>query len=277
MAPVHHLPAPPARPPRRHNPESTAGRPAYPLRQSRRIPGPRHRPLPRRHPPRRHRPWLPATTRPLQRRPALRRHHPGRQDHHSHRRRASRTCTAQLRHPDRRPAHPRQHRPARHRTSPVRASRSQLHRQIRHQEPHRPRPARPAADNHLRHERPALLSPLQADDHHRLAARLQARHRRPPIPAMGPHARLRRPLPHQEPPLLRHLQPAPPGPHHPPPNPAASRRRTRSMGPPLDETVVLVIASWTYAGTGYTASPGAELATASAAWAREHRSQPNAA
>jgi hypothetical protein len=42
-------------------------------------------------------------------------------------------------------------------------------------------------------------------------------------------------------------------------------------GRPLDETVVLVVASWAYAGTGYTHGPGAELATASAAWAREHR------
>jgi hypothetical protein len=37
---------------------------------------------------------------------------------------------------------------------------------------------------------------------------------------------------------------------------------------PLDDTVVLVLHTWTYAGTGYTAAPGAELALASAARAR---------
>jgi hypothetical protein len=47
-------------------------------------------------------------------------------------------------------------------------------------------------------------------------------------------------------------------------------------GRPLDETVVLVLATWTYAGTGYSpATPGAELAAASAARAREHNHQPD--
>jgi hypothetical protein len=45
-------------------------------------------------------------------------------------------------------------------------------------------------------------------------------------------------------------------------------------GRPLDETVVLILKTWTYAGTGYNpATPGAELAAASAAWAREHYDQ----
>jgi hypothetical protein len=40
-------------------------------------------------------------------------------------------------------------------------------------------------------------------------------------------------------------------------------------GRPLDERVVLILGTWTYAGTGYTpASPGAELALASADMAR---------
>ena len=39
---------------------------------------------------------------------------------------------------------------------------------------------------------------------------------------------------------------------------------------PLDETVVLVLKSWTYAGTGYTAAADTQLALASAARAREH-------
>ena len=41
-------------------------------------------------------------------------------------------------------------------------------------------------------------------------------------------------------------------------------------GRPLDDTVVLVIKTWTYAGTGYTGTANSELAIASAARAREH-------
>ena len=48
-------------------------------------------------------------------------------------------------------------------------------------------------------------------------------------------------------------------------------------GRPLDETVVLVLSTWTYAGTGYTLTPSAELATSSAARAREHGGQADAA
>jgi len=40
-------------------------------------------------------------------------------------------------------------------------------------------------------------------------------------------------------------------------------------GRPLDERLVLVLTSWTYAGAGYT-TPAADLALASAARAREH-------
>ncbi len=46
---------------------------------------------------------------------------------------------------------------------------------------------------------------------------------------------------------------------------------------PLDDTVVLVIKTWTYAGIGYTAAPGAELALASAVRAREHHDEANPA
>jgi hypothetical protein len=48
-------------------------------------------------------------------------------------------------------------------------------------------------------------------------------------------------------------------------------------GRPLDEHVVLVLHTWTYAGTGYTTAPGAELALASAAMARAHRQAATAA
>jgi hypothetical protein len=41
-------------------------------------------------------------------------------------------------------------------------------------------------------------------------------------------------------------------------------------GRPLDETVVLVLKTWTYTGTGYTTAPGVDLALASAASARDH-------
>ena len=44
-------------------------------------------------------------------------------------------------------------------------------------------------------------------------------------------------------------------------------------GRPLDETTVVVIKNWAYAGTGYTAAPGGELALASAAWGREYNGQ----
>jgi len=39
-------------------------------------------------------------------------------------------------------------------------------------------------------------------------------------------------------------------------------------GRPLDDAIVLILATWTYAGTGYTSTPDAELALASAARAR---------
>jgi hypothetical protein len=48
-------------------------------------------------------------------------------------------------------------------------------------------------------------------------------------------------------------------------------------GRPLDDALVLVVKSWRYAGTGYTTTPGAELAAASAARARERDGQADAA
>jgi hypothetical protein len=48
-------------------------------------------------------------------------------------------------------------------------------------------------------------------------------------------------------------------------------------GRPLDETAVLVLHTWTYAGTGYPTAPGAELALASAARTRAHRQAASAA
>ena len=121
------------------------------------------------------------------------------------------------------------------------------------------------------HRESALLPPLQADDHHRLAARRQRdRTGQHPVVQVGPHARLRRSLPHQIPPLLGHLRPL---------RRARTEHRKRQRHPdgerdpwgrPLDDTVVLVLSTWTYDGTGYTATPSAELALASAARARAH-------
>ena len=48
-------------------------------------------------------------------------------------------------------------------------------------------------------------------------------------------------------------------------------------GRPLDDTIVLILRTWTYAGTGYTITPDAEQAVASAARAREHHQASRAA
>ena len=148
---------------------------------------------------------------------------------------------------------------------------SQLHRQVRHQEHRRARPARHPDPQRRRDRRAALLRPPQAHDRHRLAARLRAGNRRSAAAAVGAHARLRRPLPHQIPPLLRHLRPAPPRPRRTPP-PRALRRRDGVRDPwgrPLDDTIVLVVNDWTYAGTRLRRPhPGAQLALASADRAR---------
>src|SRR4029077_9395344 len=128
-----------------------------------------------------------------------------------------------------------------------------------------------------------------AADHHRLAAR-----QHPPgstVPGLGAHARLRRPLPHQIPPLLRHLRPAPPRrysvtfgqlraartDHRRAARPPDADRD--AWGRPLDETVVLVLpVIWTCGGPDRNpTTPIAELAAASAARAREHHGQDHAA
>jgi hypothetical protein len=41
-------------------------------------------------------------------------------------------------------------------------------------------------------------------------------------------------------------------------------------GRPLDDTIVLILSTWAYDGTGYTGTPGAQLAMTSAALARDH-------
>ena len=158
-------------------------------------------------------------------------------------------------------------RPARHRPGAQRRRRRQLHRQVRHQDPHRPRPALLPDPQRRRHRAPALPGALPAADHHRLAARH-------PVPGLGAHARLRRPLPTKSRRYsvtfgqLRaartdHRRAARP--------PDADRD---AWGRPLDETVVLVLpVIWTYEGIGRPLAADAELALAAAARAREHHGQ----
>ena len=168
------------------------------------------------------------------RRAAVRRHRPGR-----HRRppspspgtgpasprcgSAARLDTRPIRHGSR----------ARHRPRADPPGRGELHRQVRHQGPRRPRPARPAAS-----APPPTSSALRCPAHYRrmitTAWRPRRRHLGPADPAaqVGAHARLRRPLPHQIPPLLRHLRPPPRAPAPTPPAAAPPRRRTRPLGPP---------------------------------------------
>ena len=153
-----YLPAP-ARPVGWGHAEGAALRAAHPLRQGRRIPGTRHRPLPRRHPPGCPRPGLPATPGPLHRRPAVRRHRPGRHRRHRHHRLGR---PAHLRRADRRPAHPPRQRPARHRAGAIWPGGGQLHRQVRHQDPHRARRAGHPHPHRLRPSGLALFPPLPA-------------------------------------------------------------------------------------------------------------------
>ena len=68
--------------------------------------------------------------------------------------------------------------------------------------------------------------------HRRLLAARPPPRLHQPAP-LGPHARLRRPLPHQSPPLLHPLPRPPPGPHH---LPAQPRRRTRTRTHPQPPT-----------------------------------------
>src|SRR5262245_60545198 len=124
---------------------------------------------------------------------------------------------------------------------------------------------------HGRHRCPVLLAALPTDDHHRVGPR-----RGPPLPGpvtavqVGAHARLRRPLLTKSRRYsvtfgqlrrarLEHRKHQ----RHP-------TGETDPWGRPLDETVVLVLRTWTYDGTGHSFAPAAELALASAARARDH-------
>jgi hypothetical protein len=89
---------------------------------------------------------------------------------------------------------------------------------------------------------------------------------------VGAHARLRRPLVDQEPPLLDHHGRPASGPVT-----FAKRRRARD-GVPLDafgraenDQAVIVLATWTYVAAGYATEGERWLALSAAARAREQR------
>ena len=109
-----------------------------------------------------------------------------------------------------------------------------------------PRPASPATQAPSPDQPAALLRPLQTDDAHRLAPGQPASRERSPHAPLCSCPRLGRALPDQIAPLLRHLRHTPPSPPRAPQTPAPPRRRTRPWGRPLDDTVVLIIKTWSY-------------------------------
>ena len=202
---------------------------AHPVRQGRRISGTRRRPLPRRDPPRRPRRRLPAAAGGItaallcdaigQAAAAVRLAVP--------------TSTAALTFgaPQGPTPGPSAVTPGGHRQAAGRPGRRELHRQVRDQDPDRPWRPIPAAAVPDGDPVAALLGPLQADDHYRVAARRQTSGRRTAASAVGAHAWLRRALPDQIPPLLGHLRPAPQSPHRAPSPAEPPGRRTRPLGP----------------------------------------------
>ena len=85
---------------------------------------------------------------------------------------------------------------------------------------------------------------------------------------VGAHARLRRPLPHQEPPLLRHLPAPARGPRRLATHPHR-RPRTRPSRP--KQPTVLVVNFLDFVGAGWHTTGDALLANTAAAMAREQR------
>ena len=139
-----------------------------------------------------------------------------------------------------------------------------------------PRPPRPRPARTGRIRSPAAIDALRCAAHHRLIATAGSSASGPAadscaLTAWAHMLGYRRPLPHQIPPLLHHLRAAARRPHRLPPRPAPPGRRDRPLGRDLDETAVLVVATWTYAGTGQAHHRRRHLALAAAARAREHR------
>ena len=89
---------------------------------------------------------------------------------------------------------------------------------------------------------------------------------------LDPHARLRRPLRHQEPPLLHHPQDPARRPPHLATHPAARLAPTPPRRPrPGDDETTLIVCDLTLAGIGWNTTADAQLAADAAARAREHR------
>ncbi len=86
---------------------------------------------------------------------------------------------------------------------------------------------------------------------------------------LGTHARLRRPLLHQEPPVLHHPQ-SPQTRRQLATRPARSRPHP-DMSAHHDLETTLIVGNFTYAGTGWKTIGDALLANTAAAKAREHR------
>ena len=97
---------------------------------------------------------------------------------------------------------------------------------------------------------PAAIAALRCGQHYkRLISTCWELGKHPAAAALGaqpvdPHARLPGPLPHQIPPLLRHLHPAAPGPHRPTARPERHPDGEKDpWGRDLDEHTVLLMAS----------------------------------
>ena len=127
----------------------------------------------------------------------------------------------------------------------------------------------------LRHPHPLPACPVcAADCQHHLdtePANSAPAHPIRPAAPLGAHARLRRPLPHQSPPLLRHLPTPPRHPRHLPPPPTT--RPTTEPGivraaDHHDEETTLIVGILTFAGAGWHTTGDALLANTAADLAR---------
>ena len=171
----------------------------------------------------------------------------------------------------RRAADPARRRAPRHRARSLGSVGGELHRQVRHQDARCPRPADPATQAPSPDQPAALLRPLQTDDAHRLAPGQPASRERSPHAPLCSCPRLGRALPDQIAPLLRHLRHAPPSPPRAPQNTSATPTANTTPGDDtLDDTVVLIIKTWSYCDPRHNHLAGPDLALALAARAREH-------
>ena len=238
VAPVHHLPAPQTSPPSPGCPSGACGHwygsatsrspSTRPAAWSTSTPSSAWTAL-RARPRRRLQPTAPG----LHRGPAVRRDPPGRRSHQSHRQPGG---TASLRsgwasapRPTRGPSASDLALPGTGGTLSVQAVANYIAKYATKALDAPGIPARPLRTLADLHGAP-LLPPLPADDHLRLATRRHPDPGHRPAPAMGPHARLRRPLPDQIPPLLRHLRPAPHRPHRPTAGPRATPKANATPG-----------------------------------------------